>query len=40
MPYFDNEGIKIYYEIEGEGPPVEVMEKVINPMMRLIMDKK
>ncbi|MHA2290465.1 MAG: alpha/beta fold hydrolase, partial [Promethearchaeota archaeon] len=22
MPYFDNEGIKIYYEIEGEGPPV------------------
>jgi len=22
MPYFDNEGIEIYYEIEGEGPPV------------------
>ena len=22
MPYFDNEGIKIYYEIEGDGPPV------------------
>lgn len=22
MPFFDNEGIKIYYEIEGEGPPV------------------
>ena len=22
MPYFDSEGIKIYYEIEGEGPPV------------------
>ena len=22
MPYFDNEGIKIYYEIEGKGPPV------------------
>lgn len=22
MPYFDNDGIKIYYEIEGEGPPV------------------
>ena len=22
MPYFDNNGIKIYYEIEGEGPPV------------------
>ncbi|MFX0165262.1 MAG: alpha/beta fold hydrolase [Candidatus Hodarchaeota archaeon] len=22
MPYFDNEGVKIYYEIEGEGPPV------------------
>jgi len=22
MPYFNNEGIKIYYEIEGEGPPV------------------
>ena len=22
MPYFDNEGIKIYYEIVGEGPPV------------------
>ena len=20
MPYFDNEGVKIYYEIEGEGP--------------------
>ncbi|MFX1586464.1 MAG: alpha/beta fold hydrolase [Promethearchaeota archaeon] len=22
MPFFDNEGVKIYYEIEGEGPPV------------------
>ncbi len=22
MPYIDNEGVKIYYEIEGEGPPV------------------
>ena len=22
MPYFDNEGVKIYYEIIGEGPPV------------------
>jgi len=22
MPYFTNDGIKIYYEIEGEGPPV------------------
>ena len=22
MPIFDNEGVKIYYEIEGEGPPV------------------
>ena len=22
MPFFDNDGIKIYYEIEGEGPPV------------------
>jgi len=22
MPYFDNDGINIYYEIEGEGPPV------------------
>ncbi|MHA1986023.1 MAG: alpha/beta fold hydrolase [Promethearchaeota archaeon] len=22
MPFFDNEGINIYYEIEGEGPPV------------------
>ena len=22
MPYFDNDGIKIYYEIEGDGPPV------------------
>ncbi len=22
MPYFDNDGIKIYYEVEGEGPPV------------------
>jgi len=22
MPYFDNESVKIYYEIEGEGPPV------------------
>ncbi|TFG21925.1 MAG: alpha/beta hydrolase [Promethearchaeota archaeon] len=20
MPYFDNEGVKIYYEIEGKGP--------------------
>ena len=20
MPYFDNEGVKIYYEIEGTGP--------------------
>jgi len=22
MPYFDNDGVKIFYEIEGEGPPV------------------
>jgi len=22
MPFFNNEGIKIYYEVEGEGPPV------------------
>jgi pimeloyl-ACP methyl ester carboxylesterase len=22
MPYFTNDGVKIYYEIEGEGPPV------------------
>jgi pimeloyl-ACP methyl ester carboxylesterase len=22
MPFFDNDGVKIYYEIEGEGPPV------------------
>ncbi|MHA1931597.1 MAG: alpha/beta fold hydrolase [Promethearchaeota archaeon] len=22
MPYFHNEGVKIYYEIEGAGPPV------------------
>ncbi|MFX1303111.1 MAG: alpha/beta fold hydrolase, partial [Promethearchaeota archaeon] len=22
MPFFDNEGVKIYYEIEGMGPPV------------------
>lgn len=22
MPFFDNEGVKIYYEIKGEGPPV------------------
>ncbi|MFX0155835.1 MAG: alpha/beta fold hydrolase [Candidatus Hodarchaeota archaeon] len=22
MPFFTNEGVKIYYEIEGEGPPV------------------
>lgn len=22
MPYFNNDGINIYYEIEGEGPPV------------------
>ena len=22
MPYFGNEGIKLYYEVEGEGPPV------------------
>ena len=22
MPYFNNENVKIYYEIEGEGPPV------------------
>ena len=25
MPYIDNEGIKIYYEIEGDGPPVIVI---------------
>lgn len=25
MPYFDNDGIKIYYEIEGEGPPVIII---------------
>ncbi|MHA2475364.1 MAG: alpha/beta fold hydrolase [Promethearchaeota archaeon] len=22
MPFFNNDGIKIYYEIDGEGPPV------------------
>ena len=22
MPYFENKGIKIYYEIEGDGPPL------------------
>ncbi|MCK4379724.1 MAG: alpha/beta hydrolase [Candidatus Lokiarchaeota archaeon] len=22
MPYFTNDGVKIYYEIEGEGPPI------------------
>ena len=22
MPFFNNKGVKIYYEIEGEGPPV------------------
>ena len=22
MPYLENEGIKIYYEVEGLGPPV------------------
>jgi pimeloyl-ACP methyl ester carboxylesterase len=22
MPFLDNDGIKIYYEVEGEGPPV------------------
>ncbi|MFX1364135.1 MAG: alpha/beta fold hydrolase [Promethearchaeota archaeon] len=22
MPFFDNEGVKIHYEVEGEGPPV------------------
>ncbi len=22
MPFLDNEGVKIYYEVEGEGPPV------------------
>ena len=22
MPFFSNDGVKIYYEIEGEGPPV------------------
>jgi len=22
MPYINNNGIKIYYETEGEGPPV------------------
>jgi pimeloyl-ACP methyl ester carboxylesterase len=22
MPFFNNDGIKIYYEVEGEGPPV------------------
>ena len=22
MPYVDNDGVKIYYEVEGEGPPL------------------
>ncbi len=22
MPFFNNQGVKIYYEVEGEGPPV------------------
>jgi pimeloyl-ACP methyl ester carboxylesterase len=25
MPYFNNNGVRIYYEIEGEGPPVVVI---------------
>ena len=22
MPYADNQGVRIYYEVEGEGPPL------------------
>jgi pimeloyl-ACP methyl ester carboxylesterase len=29
MPYFNNDGIKIYYEIEGEGPPVVMIHGFI-----------
>jgi len=29
MPFFDNDGIKIYYEIEGEGPPVVMIHSFI-----------
>jgi pimeloyl-ACP methyl ester carboxylesterase len=25
MPYADNEGVRIYYEVEGEGPPLVLM---------------
>ncbi|MFN8515041.1 MAG: alpha/beta hydrolase [Chloroflexia bacterium] len=22
MPYVDNEGVRLYYEVEGDGPPL------------------
>ncbi|MFX0023646.1 MAG: alpha/beta fold hydrolase [Candidatus Hermodarchaeota archaeon] len=28
MPYFINDGVKIYYEIEGEGPPVVMIHSL------------
>jgi hypothetical protein len=25
MPYANNNGVKIYYEVEGQGPPVVLL---------------
>ena len=30
MPYANNQGVRIYYEVEGEGPPLVLMYGIIN----------
>ena len=30
MPYANNDGVRIYYEVEGEGPPLVLMYGMLN----------
>jgi hypothetical protein len=35
MPYFTNDGVKIYYELEGEGPPVIMIHALLSRCVSL-----
>ena len=31
MPYVDNQGIRIHYKVEGQGPPLQHGEYIESP---------